>query len=461
LRVFDRYGERDKRMAARLKFLIKNIGAEEYMRLVHEEWKSLITQTYEVDPTKNTVEYTQPSIVVEQIADADKVHFDLWKSTNVFSQKQKGYSAVGVKVLIGNIDTTQARKISAIVEKLTGNDFRVTVSQNLLFRFVPNENVPALYNHLKEIGLHDAGYESILDITSCPGTDTCNLGVASSMGVTKALEDVLRNEYAHLIKQKNLLIKVSGCMNSCGQHVIANIGFQGMSTPVGKNLAPAFQVLLGGGTLSNGVGRFGEKSLKVFSKRAPAALRALLDDYATNAKDGESYNDYYDRQGAKYFHPILTPFGDKNNVTQDDLIDWDAEDAYQKAVGTGECAGVMIDLVQTIFLEADEKIADAEFAIGEKRIADGSYHIYSALILTAKALLVSIQARTNTQKAIIDTFDKEYIDSGKIQSDKKFSELALQLTGTVPDENFVKQYLEEAKQFIQKVKGYRKEEVKS
>jgi sulfite reductase (ferredoxin) len=447
-------------MAARLKFLIKNIGADEYMRLLHEEWKSLINQTYTVDTTINTVEYTEPKLVEEPIAEEDKAHFELWKSTNVFVQKQEGYSSVGMKVLIGNIDTDQARKIAAIAEELTGDDFRVTISQNLLFRFVPNQNIPALYNRFKALGLHDAGYESILDITSCPGTDTCNLGVASSMGVTKALENVLRNEYPQLIKQRNLLIKVSGCMNSCGQHVIANIGFQGMSTPVGKNLAPAFQVLLGGCKLSNGDGRFAEKSLKVFSKRAPQALKALLDDYATNSTEGESYNDYYDRQGAKYFHPILTPFGDKNAATPDVLIDWDAETAYEKAVGVGECAGVMIDLVQTIFVEADEKLDDAELATSEGRLADAAYHIYSAFIQGAKALLVSIGARTNTQKAIIDTFDKEFVETGKVQLQTSYADTALKLTQQVPDAAFIQQYIAEGRDFIKKVRVYRASEVK-
>jgi len=460
LRVFDRYGERDKRMAARLKFLIKNIGADEYMRLLHEEWKSLINQTYTVDTTINTIEYTEPKLVEEPIADEDKAHFELWKSTNVFAQKQEGYSSVGMKVLIGNIDTDQARKIAAVAEELTGDDFRVTIAQNLLFRFVPNQNIPALYNRFKALGLHDAGYESILDITSCPGTDTCNLGVASSMGVTKALENVLRNEYPQLIKQRNLLIKVSGCMNSCGQHVIANIGFQGMSTPVGKSLAPAFQVLLGGGKLGNGDGRFAEKSLKVFSKLAPQALVALLDDYATNSTEGESYNDYYDRQGAKYFHPILTPFGDKNAATPDVLIDWDAETAYEKAVGVGECAGVMIDLVQTIFVEADEKLDDAELATSEGRLADAAYHIYSAFIQGAKALLVSIGARTNTQKAIIDTFDKEFVETGKVQLETSYADTALKLTQQVPDAAFIQQYIAEGRDFIKKVRVYRANEVK-
>lgn len=464
LRVFDRYGEREKRMAARLKFLIKQIGAEEYMRLVEIEKKSLLNKSVFIDTTKNTgVDYTLPKnkqpLVKTNLPTEETEAFQLWKKANVFPQKQEGFSAVGIKILIGNINTTQARDIAELAETLTGNDLRVTITQNLLLRFVPNENLEQVYLALKKTGLHDAGYETIFDITSCPGTDTCNLGVASSMGLAKELEKLLKTDFPHLINERNLSVKISGCMNSCGQHVIANIGFQGMSTPVGKLLAPAFQVLLGGGNLSNGKGRFAEKSLKVFSKRAPEALRALLNDYHTNSTTGELYNDYYDRQGAKYFHAILIPFGEKSNVQPDEFTDWDSNEAYGKAVGVGECAGVVIDLVQTLLLDADERLEDAALALAENRIADATYHIYSGQINAAKALLVSTDARTNTQKSIIDGFDREFVDTGKIKLSKKFSESVLQITEAVPDKIFVEQFLAEAKAFIQTLKDFRTVEV--
>lgn len=459
LRVFDRYGEREKRLAARLKFLIKQIGAEEYMRLVHEEWKSLVSQTYKVDTSVNTVSFTTPKILKDSIAAEDTLHFEAWKHTNVFPQKQEGYSAVAVKILIGNIDTDTARLVAEISRQLTGDDMRVTVSQNFLLRFVPNENLPALYNALKSIGLSDAGFESTFDITSCPGTSTCNLGVASSMGVTKVLEEVIRNEYPQLVAERNILIKISGCMNSCGQHVIANIGFQGMSTPVGKDLAPAFQVLLGGGRLGNGEGRFAEKSIKIFSKRAPDALRALLNDYAANSGNDESFNSYYDRNGKEYFNNLLKPFGEKINITPDLFVDWDAEDAYAKAVGTGECAGVMIDLVQTLFVEAEEKLENASYAFDNGKLADAVYHVYSSLIHAAKALLVSVGARTNTHKGIIDSFDKEFVDTGKVKLSTTFNELALKVNAQVPDKYFVLTYLQQATDFLKTVRAFRKEDI--
>jgi sulfite reductase (ferredoxin) len=263
-----------------------------------------------------------------------------------------------------------------------------------------------------------------------------------------------------LVSARELSIKISGCLNSCGQHGIANIGFQGMSTPIGKDLAPAFQVVLGGGKLGKGDGRFAEKSIKVFSKRAPDALRALLNDYAANTTEGELFNAYYDRQGKSYFNDLLKPFGDtKANITPDLFVDWDADEAYAKAVGTGECAGVMIDLVQTLFVEADEKLENAVYALGKEKYADAVYFVYASLIHAAKALLVSVGARTNTHKGIIDSFDTDFIDTGKIQIGKKFSELALEVSAQVPDKDFVENYLNEAREFLKTVRAYRKEDV--
>ena len=124
----------------------------------------------------------------------------------------------------------------------------------------------------------DLGYESIQDVTACPGTDTCNLGISNSTGIADELGRVLRSEYPKFAVDSNLMIKISGCMNACGQHNMANIGFQGMSVKSGKLVAPALQVLLGGGILGDGKGRISDKVIKVPSRRGPEALRLILND---------------------------------------------------------------------------------------------------------------------------------------------------------------------------------------
>jgi len=458
LRVFDRYGERNKRMQARLKFLIKELGQEEFLRLVEKEQKSLLNQTLSV--VVPTVELptnllAEVAIRIETVDKNKQDKYTLWKITNTFRQKQTGYYAVGIKITQGNISTALARKIAHIADIYTGNDMRVTQSQNLLLRFVPEANLPFIFNYLDEIGLANIGFETTFDVTTCPGTVTCNLGVASSMGLAEVLEDILVREYPELATNRQLNIKISGCMNACGQHVIANIGFQGMSINIGKAVAPAFQVVLGGGTLSNGQGQFAEKTLKILSRRAPDALRALLNDYQANRLDNELYNDYYQRQGKKYFFTLLAPFADTSHVAEEELIDWGNEDAYQKAVGVGECAGVVIDLIATLLVETEEKIDTAELTLDAGQLADAAYHAYNAMIYTAKALLISIEAKTNSHQSIIEGFDKEFVQTGKIDLGSSFAEIALQIAEQVPSYSFVSNYIRKAKEFLFKAKGYR------
>lgn len=468
LRVFDRYGERNKRMQARLKFLVKELGQEEFLKLVETEQKSLLNQTLPtVENLDNhlsdeiTNRLSEIAIRTETIEKDKESKYNLWKTTNTFRQKQAGYYAVGVKVTQGNIHSSLARKLAHIADIYTANDMRVTASQNLLLRFVPEANLPFIFNYLDEIGLANVGFESTFDVTTCPGTVTCNLGVASSIGLAEELENILVREYPQLATNRQLSIKISGCMNACGQHVIANIGFQGMSMNIGKAVAPAFQVVLGGGVLANGQGQFAEKTLKILSRRTPDALRILLNDYQTLKLENELYNDYYLRQGKKYFFTLLAPFADTTNVADEELIDWGNEDTYQKAVGVGECAGVIIDLISTLFVEVEEKIETAELTLEAGQLADAAYHAYNAMIYTAKALLISIEAKTNSHKSIIDGFDKEFVETGKItfltvaNSPSTFSSIALQINEQVPTYTFVSDYINQAKDFLLKAKTYR------
>jgi sulfite reductase (ferredoxin) len=292
LRVFDRYGERSKRAKARLKFLIKDIGFDAFVKLVEEEQKALSVTSFPIDTAGFDSEIDFSKIEIPSVTIEDNEAFELWKSANVIEQKQKGFSAIGIKVHLGDFYTDKARILADLIKKYAGNEIRLSLRQNILIRHVKNELLPFFYVELQKLGFVDLGYESTLDITSCPGTDTCNLGIASSTGVSAELEKVLRNEFPQYINNKDITIKISGCMNSCGQHTMAHIGFQGMSIKSGNLVAPALQVLLGGGILGDGKGRISDKVLKIPSKRGPNALRSILNDYESNVIVGESFLNY-------------------------------------------------------------------------------------------------------------------------------------------------------------------------
>ena len=310
-----------------------------------------------------------------------------------------------------------------------------------------------LYSQLRRLQLDDLGFDSVADITACPGTDTCNLGISNSTQLAKELERVIYEEYPELIYNNDIKIKISGCMNSCGQHALAQIGFHGSSFKVGAHVVPALQVLLGGGTLGNGKGRISDKVIKVASKRAPDVLRNLLDDYKLNGLENEKFNAYYERNGENYFYQLLKFLGNNNDLKEKEYVDWGDSEKFKTAIGVGECASVIIDLVATLLYEAEEKLEWSAESFDDGRWSDSIYHSYSAIISAAKAVLLDKEVHVNTQQGIISDFDKYFIETGEIALETSFKDFALQINQREPS----KEFAEEAKAFFIRTKAYRKQ----
>ena len=454
LRIFDRYGERAKRLKARMKFLIKEIGREEFLRLIDEEKKALSYQTVEIDTTAFDGEIPAPLLVAPKVTIDDIAAFEAWKKSNVIAQKQAGYVAIGIKVALGDFYTDKARSLAQLIKNYAANELRFSLRQDILIRHVKEENLPFFYQELAKLDFVTLGYNTIGDITACPGTDTCNLGIASSTGIATELERVLATEYPQYSNNREIAIKISGCMNACGQHNMAEIGFQGMSINSGKLVAPALQVLLGGGILGNGEGRFSDKVIKIPSRRGPDALRFILNDFDANA-NGQSFLNYYDAKGEKYFYELLKPLADITNLTEADFVDWGNADNYVKAVGVGECAGVVIDLVATLIFEAKDKMTFAQEAFEDQKWADAIYLAYAGFVNGAKALLLAEDQKTNHHAGIIDLFDTVFIESKKIDLDSSFKELVYQINKNEPSAEFAKKYIQEGVAFFENIENYR------
>jgi sulfite reductase (ferredoxin) len=454
IRVFDRHGERAKRLKARLKFLIKDLGRDEFMKLVEEEKKALAFHTYEIDTTDFEGPITEPLLEVPSVTIDDVDAFEAWKKSNVIAQKQAGYVAIGIKVSLGDFYIDKARLLADLVKNYGANELRFSLRQNILIRNIKEENLAFFYQELAKLDFVTLGYNTVGDITACPGTDTCNLGIASSTGIAEELEKVLATEYPQYSNNQEIAIKISGCMNACGQHNMAEIGFQGMSINAGKLVAPALQVLLGGGNLGNGVGRFSDKVIKIPSRRGPDALRLILNDFDANG-NGQSFLNYYDAKGEKYFYEFLKPLADVTNLTEADFVDWGNADNYVKAVGVGECAGVVIDLVATLLFEAKDKLTFAQEAFNDKKWSDAIYLAYAGFVNGAKALLLAENQKTNHHAGIISLFDTVFIESNKIELNSTFTDLVYQINQNEPSEAFAQKYIQEAVSFFENLETYR------
>jgi len=448
LRVFDRYGERRNRQKARMKFLLDDLGLEEMRRLVQEEWTGLPVKEFRVNRETLPSAVPPAHVASPPAGGVPRTGYADWRATNVVPQKQKGYAGVYVRVPLGNLDVRRARLLAGIARVYAADDIRVTANQGYFLRFVLPEHLPALHAALDGISLANPGFDSALDITACPGTDTCNLGIADSTHIALEFERVLSQEYAGMIYDNNIKIKISGCPNSCGQHGLASIGFHGSSFRVGDRSLPALQVVLGGARRGNGEGILSEKVIKIPSRRGPDCLRILLDDFHGHQVEGEYFEEYFRRQGKPYFASLLRGVADLSELRPDEFVDWGHEEAFALKTETGECAGVIIDLVATLLEETGEKLRRAVDALGERRFADGIYNGYNVFVNGAKSLLLTRQVIATTQSGVLREFESHFGAGTAGRYPGGFAEFVLRINKSGPTEEFARRYVQDAADFL-------------
>lgn len=391
-RVFARLGEKKNRNRARLKFLIAKIGIEEFTRLVYAELDTMPEDerwTSYIEEVDNWGEKpARPAVHLNGALRPDG--FDEWYMTNIYKQKQDGYATVTLNLPLGDYTTEQANIIADISRKYGGGHIRLTVEQNIVLRWVSESDLIALYNDLKAVGLATAGAGTIVDITSCPGTDTCKLGIASSRGLATVLRNKLTEKSATLPAAiKDLKIKVSGCFNSCGQHHVSDIGFYGNSRRAGNRKVPHFQVILGGQWDENG-GSYGLAVGAVPSKLVPDVLDAITDKYVTEREPSENFHTWMTRLGKRDARAMIKPFMVLPDYeTQRDLfVDWGDPREYTIAdIGIGECAGEVVSLFSFEIAKAESDAFEAQVVLDEGNADEADQLAYRAMLKAARALV--------------------------------------------------------------------------
>ncbi len=468
IRVFDRYGEREKRMKARMKYLVKALGLEAFLELVAAERAGLTEQTVWVDRTIAPTAIPAPPVLPEGEPGTREPGFLTWQATNVFEQKQAGFHGVNIRVPLGNLDANRARLLAEVVRRYAADDVRITVQQGLLLRYVRAEALPHLYRALKSLDLGLSGANSTADVTACPGTDTCNLGVTNSTGAAEVLEDVVRDEFPELVHDRHFTIKISGCMNACGQHMAASVGLHGSSIKRAPLVIPAMQVVLGGGVDAAGVGWVAERVIKLPTKRTPDALRFILRDFLANRTDEqERFDAYFRRRGKPYFYDMLKPLASLKDAGPELAHDWGQDSDYVQAIGVGECAGVAYDMVGAIIGDQRERIEWAGEAIAEGLWEDAIYHTYTAFVTGAKALLLGTDVHCNTQARILEDFDRLYVSTGTIAGlsddagEGAFERHVLRMKTYKPTEEFADSYLADGKTFFAQVIAEREAQLRA
>ena len=465
VRLFDRYGERSNRAKARLKYLLADWGIEGLKEKLDEMRLSLTNQKFEMTEDVPRA-YSGPNLnykVAPKTTVEDEEAYNIWYKTNVKDQKQNGFKSVYIRLTSGDFFTNEARVLADLVDDYAGDDIRIGINQGLQLRYVKAESLAYIYSVLKSINMVKPGFDSTMDVTSCPGTTTCNLGISDSTFAAKEMEKFMAIKHPDLVFNNEIKIKISGCMNSCGQHSLAQIGFHGSTIRVKstKKVMPALQVLLGGGAVKDGLGRISDKIIKIPSKRALFGLDIILQEYQSNKKENESFNDYYDRTGKIHFYELLKPLADLSEVKNEEFVDWGSSDAFIKAIGTGECAGVVIDLVATLLMDVEEKIMLSKEALDQGLYPDSIHHSYSSMVNGAKALLTGYGIKNNQLNKVVTNFDDIAVNSGDVKIEGSFNDLVYQIDKNMPSKEFAEKFLIDTRGFYDKLVALRKKQLES
>ena len=347
LRIFERSQElRQNKMMARIKVLIHRKGIDAFREEVEQELQEPWAREGSFDPTPLMAfaQETPPPLVTCMAAGDEDPAFRLWKKTNALPQAQAGYHVALAKVSQGDLSPEQFRGVARIAAAYGSGTVALDAEQDLAFRWVPEGHLYAVWQELDKLGLAEAEVHTITDMTACPGTDTCKLGITSSMGLNRAVVDSLKS-WDDLLEDplvRKLHIKASGCPNGCGRHHMASIGFHGASIkgPGGEQI-PSYELFVGG-SYDGGQVRYGDRlKAKVPAKHVPTAIRRILDYYRDQRQPDEEFNDFAQRTGMGPFEAILGEFreiGALNKETLSYYMDWGKTVLYKLERGEGECS---------------------------------------------------------------------------------------------------------------------------
>ncbi len=346
-RIFDRQDWlRVNRARARIKVFVDKFGIDELRRQVEEEIKgdwvaerdfSIEDRLFIDDERENAPappqSYGSPN--------GDLSEFERFRSANVLAQKQEGFVTVEVKIKRGDLTPEQFRGLAEIMRAHAGGYARTTVQQNLVLRWVRTESVYDVWRALSELGLGDPGTREITDVVSCPGTDSCKLGITSSMGLNEAVQDRLEAMELSDPLTRSMHIKMSGCPNGCSQHHVADIGFYGASIKVGEHTIPAYIPHVGG-VYEGGSVAFGTRlKLRLPAKRVPEAVERWIRHYEANRLEGEEWRAFTERVGTGELEAHVKDLSmpvDFGLETMNEFIDWNRSVPFQVERGEGECA---------------------------------------------------------------------------------------------------------------------------
>lgn len=418
LKIFDANGDRKTKSKARMKFIIEKWGSDQFNKKVAEEL-ALLKESGKVYPALPAPQPKAPSLELNLIENGGNgrhgnAEYEKWFRTNIIPQPMPGICAVQIKLILGDITSAQLRGMADIVDRFSPDAVRTTHQQNLILHHVRQQELPALYAALGQIGLAGAGAERAVDVIACPGADSCQLALTSSMGLGAAIVDRFEKDLPEFEDINGLRIRISGCPNSCGHHHIAGIGFHGVGKKVHGKLAPHYQLHLGGG-VSAERSVIGASKLKIPAKNIPSAVIELIKAYREHRQGEEAFNQFIERFGRdalsarlEKFIQIPTPqeapeYYQDYNGDQDFSLD---------DLGPGECAGTVIDMIEHHLRMGSQSIEKASAALARGQSDEAIADIKQAIMVCCRALLIPFGIDLPHEDQILKEFQHKLVEQG-------------------------------------------------
>lgn len=345
VRVFGRTGNRTNKSRARLKWVLRKIGWEGFVAEFEKELAAVRAE----GRAKVPIDGEAPTIPVQKLVRRERGErgpmrpdYFKWRLHNVITQRQPGLYAVVVRLIRGDMTPAQMRTLARLAREYSDGTLRTTNDQNVILRNVLDAELSRLHAELEDINLGRAGARTLSDVIACPGASTCNLAVTNSRELSAALTERLEREDAAALvtAAQDLDIKISGCPNSCGQHHVAGFGFHGTMRRIGGQVAPYYELHLGGGISGKDGAQFGRKLVKLPAQRVPEAVMRLLALYQAERQEGEAARAFFQRVEEEKVQTALADLVgiDEATAQPEDFIDVGQSEPFVVEIGQGECA---------------------------------------------------------------------------------------------------------------------------
>jgi len=449
IRLFDLYGNRKQRARARLKFLVERLGEEEFRRRYEAERAKIAEEgtSYpdlpEPEPNPEVRPWPRVAPGGEGLA--------RWRSTNVVPERGDGLVSAQLSLYRGDITTGQLRTLARLTREYSAaGEVRLTVQQNIVMISIPEARLAALYDELAAAGLARDGAQQLSDVMSCPGAETCNLGLVASRQLAALMTDHIASDRERYDDAGGARVKVSGCPNSCGHHHIASIGFHGTAKKHQGHMAPFYEVHLGGHADGDGT-VIANPTLRVPAKHGPQVMDTLLDEYRARRTDGETFDAFVARVGKDALKELLQPLTEIPSHDEDPsyYVDIGADEAFGlEDLGPGECAGGVLDLIEVGLKEARTGIALAQRARDEGRWKAAAEHADEAVFSAAQALLVTEGEEVELVPEAAQKFTEKFVATGLMPAACASVFFALGRHAAEPAPDAVRGHIGQAEQLV-------------